>query len=60
MFSAFPGQIKGTVLYMMVNLAVSQECVIFQCQSHSALKPERLVNYKDVFLKCCIYDACYL
>lgn len=45
---------------MMVSLAVSQEYVIFQCQSHSAPKPERLVNYIDVFKNVVFYDTNYL
>lgn len=45
MFSAFLGQLKDIVLYMMGNIPLFQEYVIFQWQSRSAPKPERLVNF---------------
>lgn len=48
-FSAFLGQLKDILLYMMVSVPLFQEYVIFQWQSHSAPKPERLVNFVDVF-----------
>lgn len=49
MFSAFPGQLKDIVLSMMGSIPVFQECVMFQWQSHSVVKPERLVNFVVVF-----------
>lgn len=49
MFSAFLGQLKDVVLYMMGSIPVFLEYVIFQWQSHSAPKPERLVIFVTVF-----------
>lgn len=49
MFSTFLGQLKDIVLYTMGNIPLFQEYVIFQWQSRSAPKPERLVNFIIVF-----------
>lgn len=49
MVSAFLGQLEDIVLYTTDNIPVFQEYVIFQWQSHSAPKPERLVTFVIVF-----------
>lgn len=53
-FSAFLGQLKDIVLYMMGSIPVSRVYVIFQWLSRSAPKPERLVNFvivlRNVFI----------
>lgn len=49
MLSAFTGQLKDIVLSTMDSIPVFQECVMFQWQSHSVRKPERLVNFVVVF-----------
>lgn len=48
-FAALLGQLKDIVLYTMDSIPLFQEYVIFQWQSHSAPKPERLVNFVSVF-----------
>lgn len=49
-FSAFLGQLKDIVLYMMDSIPLSQVYVIFQWLSRSAPKPERLV-YSVIVLR---------